>query len=98
MPWFMGRTCVFMSAYQLSETALLSSVAFGSWWLDRHHDLLSEIFHVNRYIAWVNMIFILTYWNKDIILNKKHSTCSPVSSQSLSRRVLKSICWDSPCL
>lgn len=47
MTWFMGRTCVFMSAYQLSETAVLSSVEFGSQWLDKHHNLLSEIFHVN---------------------------------------------------
>ena len=56
---------VFTSAYQLSETALLSSVEFGLRWLDKHQDLLPKLFHVNRYIAWINMIFILTYWNKD---------------------------------
>lgn len=32
------------------------------------------------------MIFVLTYWNKNIILNKKHSTCSPVSFFSVIKQ------------
>lgn len=35
------------------------------------------------------MIFVLTYWNKNTILNKKHSTCSPVSFSVIKQESIK---------
>lgn len=76
--------CLF-SAYQLSETAL-SSTEFGSRWLDKYQDVLSKIFHVNKYIARINMILTLTHLNKNRILNKKHIKYSLVSFLSVIKQ------------